>query len=163
MSPWTASTSTTSPSPAARTHAADRGLSDRVSFEVRDVTDPRLAGPYDLALACEFIHDLPDPVAALAGMRRVTTGGGAVFVIDEKAAEAFAASDDPIERFLYAVSILHCLPVGRVAEPSVATGTVMRPDVFAAYATEAGFAEVEMLPLEHPFFRFYRPRPGEGR
>ncbi len=141
---------------AARKHAADRGVADRVRFEVRDITDPHLPGGYDLAFACEVIHDLPDPVGALASMRRVT-GGGAVLIIDEKAAEAFEPSGDPIERLLYAFSILHCLPAGRAAETSAATGTVMRPDVLRRYASQAGFGDVETLPIEHPMFRFYRP------
>lgn len=72
---------------AARKHAAERGVSDRVHFEVRDVTDASLTGRYDLAIACEVIHDLADPVGALAAMRRVTGDGGAVLVIDENAAE----------------------------------------------------------------------------
>jgi hypothetical protein len=32
----------------------------------------------------------------------------------------------------------------------------MRADTLRAYATVAGFGAVEVLPLEHPFFRFYR-------
>jgi SAM-dependent methyltransferase len=141
---------------AARKHAADRGVAERVRFEVRDITDGDLPGGYDLAFACEVIHDLPDPVGALASMRRVTDGG-AVLIIDEKAAEAFEPTGDPIERLLYAFSILHCLPAGRDAETSAATGTVMRPDVFRRYADQAGFADVEILPIDHPMFRFYRP------
>lgn len=141
---------------AARKHAAERNVADRVRFEVRDITDPDLPGGYDLALACEVIHDLPDPVGALASMRKVTNGG-AVLIIDEKAAETFEPTGDPIERLLYAFSILHCLPAGRDAETSAATGTVMRPDVFRRYAGQAGFADVEVLPIEHPMFRFYRP------
>ena len=143
---------------AARKHAADRGVTDRVRFEVRDVTDPSFEDRYDLAITCEVIHDLADPVAALAALRRVTRDEGAVLVIDERTAESFAPSGDPIERLLYAFSILHCLPAGRDAAASVATGTVMRPDVFERYAIEAGFATVEVLDIEHPMFRFYRPR-----
>ena len=142
---------------AARKHAADRAVSDRVHFEVRDITDASLTGRYDLAIACEVIHDLADPVGALAAMRRVTGDGGAVLIIDEKAADAFEPSGDPIERLLYGFSILHCLPAGRDAEVSAATGTVMRPNVFAAYARDAGFASVEELRIEHPMFRFHRP------
>ena len=44
-------------------------------------------------------------------------------------------------------------------QPSAATGTVMRPARFARYAREAGFARVEVLPIEHDFWRFYRLRP----
>jgi ubiquinone/menaquinone biosynthesis C-methylase UbiE len=133
-------------------------VADRVRFEVRDVADPAFDGRYDLAITCEVIHDLADPVSALAALRRVTGDGGAVLVIDERAAEAFEISGDPIERLLYAFSILHCLPAGRNADTSAATGTVMRPETFEGYAKAAGFAEVEVLDIEHPMFRFYRPR-----
>jgi ubiquinone/menaquinone biosynthesis C-methylase UbiE len=142
---------------AARRHASARGVGERVRFELRDLRQVDPGTQYDLVFTCEVIHDLADPVGALAAMRRVTEGGGAVLVIDENAAESFQPDGNPIERLLYAFSILHCLPVGRDAEPSAATGTVMRPDVFHRYAQEAGFSAVEVLPIEHPFFRFYRP------
>jgi 2-polyprenyl-3-methyl-5-hydroxy-6-metoxy-1,4-benzoquinol methylase len=143
---------------AARKHAAERGVSDRVRFEVRDVTDPAFTGTYDLVLACEMVHDLADPVGALRAMRRLAGEAGAVLVIDENASERFEAPGDPIQRLLYAFSVLHCLPVGRTVEPSEATGTVMRPDAFRDYAARAGFAAVDDLPIDHEFFRFYRPR-----
>jgi hypothetical protein len=43
-------------------------------------------------------------------------------------------------------------------QPSAGTGTVMRPSVLEAYAREAGFSNVEVLPIEYPFWRFYRLR-----
>lgn len=143
----------------ARKHAAERGLGDRVRFEVEDVTARSFDTPYDLVMCCEVIHDLPNPVAALSAMRAAAGDDGAVLVIDERAAEELTASGDPIERLLYGFSILHCLPVGRVADPSAETGTVMRPDVFRRYATDAGFIAVDVLPVDHDMFRFYRPRP----
>jgi hypothetical protein len=32
----------------------------------------------------------------------------------------------------------------------------MRPGTLRRYAREAGFADIEVLPLENDFFRFYR-------
>jgi hypothetical protein len=86
------------------------------------------------------------------------TGDGAdpVIVVDERAAERFAAPADPLQRFFYAASVLHCLPVGRCAERSAATGTVLRPDTLRDYATGAGFAHFTVLPIEADLFRFYR-------
>ena len=76
--------------------------------------------------------------------------------MDENVAEAFeAATENPIERLFYAASVLHCLPVGMADTPSAGTGTVMRPATFRRYAAEAGFAGVDILPIEHPMFRFY--------
>lgn len=142
---------------AARRNAAERGVGDRARFEVKDARDESLKD-YDLVFSCEVIHDLADPVGVLASMRRVTGDSGAVLIIDEHSADQFSPSGDPIERLLYAFSIIHCLPVGRAASESVATGTVMRPDVFNGYAKRAGFDSIEVLPVEHPFFRLYRLR-----
>ena len=41
-------------------------------------------------------------------------------------------------------------------QPSSGTGTVMRPNTVEHYAKEAGFRQVEGLPIDHFFFRFYR-------
>jgi 2-polyprenyl-3-methyl-5-hydroxy-6-metoxy-1,4-benzoquinol methylase len=140
----------------ARVNAAGAGVADRVRFEVRDAADAP-AGTYDLVCCFEALHDMAHPVEVLAAMRRMTAPGGVVFVVDERAADALTASDpDPVQRLLYAASVLHCLPVGRSQDGSAATGTVMRTATLEAYAAAAGFASVAVLPLEHDMFRFYR-------
>jgi hypothetical protein len=60
---------------------------------------------------------------------------------------------------MYGWSILHCLPVGMADQDSAGTGTVMRAGTLRKYAAEAGFSEVEVLPIENFFFRFYRLTP----
>jgi hypothetical protein len=59
---------------------------------------------------------------------------------------------------MYGYSILICLPDARSHPDSAATGTAMRPSTFERYATEAGFASVEILPIRTDFWRFYRLR-----
>jgi SAM-dependent methyltransferase len=144
----------------ARRNAAAAGVGDRVSFQVRDAADPALAGTYDLVVAFETIHDMARPVGALRSMRRLAGERGAVLVMDERVGETFTAPGDPVERLFYGSSILFCLPTGMAdgtpEQPSAGTGTVMRPAVVRRYATEAGFREVEILPIEHDMFRFYR-------
>jgi hypothetical protein len=46
--------------------------------------------------------------------------------------------------------------VGRSEVDSAATGTVLRTATLERYANEAGFASVEVLPIDHDMFRFYR-------
>jgi SAM-dependent methyltransferase len=141
----------------ARRNAERAGVADRVRFAVADVADPALSGSYDAVFAFEMLHDLAYPVAALRAARRLTGDGAApVIIVDDRAAEAFTAPADPFQRFFYAASVLHCLPVGRYEEHSAQTGTVMRPDTLRRYAAEAGFATVTVLPIEHDMFRFYR-------
>jgi hypothetical protein len=90
-------------------------------------------------------------------MRRLGKPDAVHLVVDEKVADAFeAATENPVERLFYAASVLHCLPVGMTDTPSAATGTVMRPDTFRNYAEAAGFSTIEILPIDHDLFRFYR-------
>ena len=135
----------------ARRHAEEAGVADRVQFTVADVAD--VEGRYDAVFAFEVLHDLARPVDALRAAHRLTDGP--VVVMDERVGETFTAPGDPLERFFYAASVLHCLPAGRCEHGSAATGTVMRPDTLRRYATEAGFAGVTVLPIEHDMFRFY--------
>jgi 2-polyprenyl-3-methyl-5-hydroxy-6-metoxy-1,4-benzoquinol methylase len=141
---------------AARANVAQAGLSDRVQFRVQDAASPELAAQYDLVTALECVHDMSNPVAALRAMRNLLKPGGTVFIMDERTAEQFDPNAGLIESFLYGCSILHCLPVGMAETPSAATGTVMRSSTLEQYAREAGFSKFEVLPLEHPLFRFYR-------
>ncbi|RAK62940.1 class I SAM-dependent methyltransferase [Hymenobacter edaphi] len=141
----------------AQANVAAAGLAGRVRIRVQDAAEaPLTAGHYDLVTAFECLHDMAQPVAVLRAMRRLAGPGGAVLVMDERVAEQFSVSADPIERLMYGFSILHCLPVGKAEEPSAETGTVMRPGTLARYARGAGFARTEILAIEHPFFRFYR-------
>ena len=75
----------------AAANAAEAGVSDRVSFHVRDAGDPELAGRYDLVTIFEAIHDMSRPVEALRGARSLAGEDGAVLVVDEKVADLFTA------------------------------------------------------------------------
>jgi SAM-dependent methyltransferase len=143
----------------ARANAAAEGLADRLSFEVRDAGDPGLSGSYDLVTVFEAVHDMSQPVEALRAMRSLLAEDGSLIVADERVADVFTAPGDDVERLMYGWSVLHCLPVGLAEQPSVGTGTAMRASTFEGYAREAGFSEVEILPIENDFWRFYRLRP----
>ena len=140
----------------ARRHAEEAGVADRVRFEVADAGRLGADAAYDLVTAFECVHDLPDPVAVLTAMRRMVRPGGTVLVVDERVAETFTAPGDEIERLMYGYSLTCCLPDSLSARPSVGTGTVMRPATLERYARDAGFDGIEVLPIEHDFFRFYR-------
>lgn len=141
----------------ARGYAAGRGLADRVRFDVRDASDPKLAGSYDLVLIIEALHDMGDPVAALRAARSLAGDRGTVIVVDEKTEEAFTPDAPDLEKLFYGFSLLACLPAA-LADGPVGTGTLMRPDTLRSYAGDAGFEAVEILPVETEMFRFYRLR-----
>lgn len=142
----------------AREHARGAGVDDRVRFYAFDAASLTGSQPYDVVFAFECIHDLSDPVGVLAAMRRLAGDRGTVVVMDERTEDAFTAPAGPVERFLYGFSITSCLPDGRSRSPSAATGTVMRHGTLLTYARAAGFSDVEVLPIDHDVFRFYRLR-----
>jgi SAM-dependent methyltransferase len=141
----------------ARRHAEEAGVSDRVTFHLVDGSDLPEKGAFDAAFAFECVHDMADPVGVLAAVRDAVKPDGLVVVMDEAVGEQFTAPGDDVERLMYGFSTLICLPDGRSHTPSAATGTVMRPATLEGYAREAGFAGLEILPVEDfSFFRFYR-------
>ncbi|MBB6347775.1 class I SAM-dependent methyltransferase [Nonomuraea muscovyensis] len=139
----------------ANARAKEAGLAERVSFEVADAFAAR-GRVYDVVCLFDTLHEVPRPVEALAACRGMRAEGGAVLVMDARVADAFTAPGDEIERFQYATSLLHCLPAGRAAEDSAATGTVMRASHVEAMARAAGFTRVRSFDLTDRFHRLYR-------
>jgi SAM-dependent methyltransferase len=142
----------------AKANLAGTEVADRVTFQLRDAGDPELAGSYQLVTVFEALHDMSRPVEVLRVLRGLAAEDGAVIVMDERVADAFTAPGDEVERLMYTYSVLCCLPVGLADTPSAGTGTVMRVDTLRRYAAEAGFTDVDVLPIEHETFRFYRLR-----
>ncbi len=140
----------------ARRNAVEAGVDDRVTFKVANAAEPELAGSFDLVCAFETIHDMVDPVGALRAMRGLRAEGGTVLVADERVADEFTTDVADGERFQWGWSAIHCLPCALSEPPATGTGTIMRTPTFRRYALDAGFTNVEVLPIENDFWRFYR-------
>jgi 2-polyprenyl-3-methyl-5-hydroxy-6-metoxy-1,4-benzoquinol methylase len=157
----------------ARENALDAGVADRVEFVLGNAADAGAveraaasargaaegvdaASGFDLVTVFEALHDMGRPIHALAGFRTLLRPGGALLVADERVAEEFHADAEPVERMLYAMSVLHCLPATTAESGTIANGTVLRPPTLRRWAAEAGFDRVDVLDIEHPFWRFYR-------
>ncbi|MEO8639230.1 MAG: class I SAM-dependent methyltransferase [Chloroflexota bacterium] len=144
----------------ARENARRTGVSDRVTFERRDASDPAAVGQYDVAVIIEAVHDVSRPVEVLSAMRRMLRPGGVALVADEKTEDTFTAPAGEIERFYYGFSLFTCLPAAMTERPTAATGTVIREDTMRRYAAEAGFGSTERLDQpELEMLRFYQLTP----
>jgi len=79
-----------------RANAAEAGLTDRLSFYVRDAADATLAQRYDLVTAFETLNDMARPVEALKAMRsRVADGGRSLSRMSEWATRALCCAYQP--------------------------------------------------------------------
>jgi SAM-dependent methyltransferase len=140
----------------ARENAEDAGVADRVTFSVADASDHRGASGYDLVTIIEALHDMSRPVDALRAGHEMLTEDGTMLVVDELVQDEFTAPASDRDRHEYGWSVVSCLP-GAMGDPQTrATGAVMRPATLRRYAMEAGFRDMEVLPIETEYWRFYR-------
>ncbi|WP_026874501.1 SAM-dependent methyltransferase [Jiangella gansuensis] len=144
---------------AARRNAERSGVADRVTFSVADAANLGNPGGYDLVTIFEALHDMSRPVDALGAARQILAQDGIMLVVDGLVNEEFAAPASLRERTEYGWSVVSCLP-GAMADPqTAATGAVMRPSVLRHYALQAGFRDVQTLPIDTDYWRFYRLLP----
>jgi 2-polyprenyl-3-methyl-5-hydroxy-6-metoxy-1,4-benzoquinol methylase len=144
---------------AARRNAERAGVSGRVTFAVTDASGPGVSGRFDLVTIFEGLHDMSRPVEALRAARGMLSQSGSVVVADELVADEFTAPASDLERYHYGWSVVSCLPAAMGDPGTAATGAVMRPGTLRRYAQQAGFATVEILPLQTETWRFYRLAP----
>jgi ubiquinone/menaquinone biosynthesis C-methylase UbiE len=143
----------------ARRNSEEAGVAERIAFCVGSMEESPLEGPYDLATAFDTVHDLAHPVKALRRMREVLAPDGSALIADEKVGETLEENSNFFGHLMYNFSVLHCLPQAMATPDSAATGALMSQSRFRGYALEAGFSRVDVLPIESPFWRFYRLTP----
>lgn len=139
-------------------HARETGVADRVRFVAGDAAAPPLAGRYELVTMLEAFHDMSQPIRILARARELLADGASIVIVDSRTNERFEPPSDLQERYWYGWSVMECLH-GSLQGGGVGTGTMMRPATLRGYAREAGLTRVDILPIEHDNWRFYRLRP----
>ena len=144
---------------AARHNAEEAGLADRVTFAVADASGPGVSGQYDLVTIFEGLHDIPRPADALRVARGMLREPGCVIVADELVEDEFTAPASLEEQYHYAWSVVACLPAVMGDPGTAATGAVMRPATLRRYALDAGFGDMEVLPVKAEMLRLYRLTP----
>lgn len=107
----------------------------------------------------ESIHDMPFPIESLRKMKNMVSTNGTILIGDVKMGDRLEEKKDFIGKFYYNFSVLLCLPQSMNHANSVATGAAMTPSTFKKYAIESGFSKVDVLPIEHFLWRFYRLTP----
>jgi 2-polyprenyl-3-methyl-5-hydroxy-6-metoxy-1,4-benzoquinol methylase len=147
----------------ARLNAIQAGVADRIHFHVSEAGGAASKGSYALVCMFDALHDMPRPVDVLKTCHALLDDTGEALLMEPKAAETFAAPASETERFLYAISLLHCLPVGMTEQPSAATGTLMRPATLRSHAAEAGFTTVNVITIEPRFYRLYQLIPSRDK
>ena len=142
----------------ARGYADAAGVSARVQFVRAPVESLPIDPPWDLITTFDVIHDLPDPLAALARIRAALAAGGSYLMVEPKVADRLDDNTaNPFARMLYGISCLHCVPQS-LAQGGPGLGACWGESRARALARQAGFGRFERLEIRSPVMAFYALR-----
>jgi SAM-dependent methyltransferase len=140
----------------ARKAAADAGVSDRVRFEVAPA-DAYPGDGYDLVAVFDALHDMGDPLAAAAHVRRSLADDGTFLLVEPAAGERVGDNLNPVGRVFYSASLFICVPHAR-SQGGPGLGSQVPEATWRELLAEAGFSRVRRA-TETPFNRVFEARP----
>ncbi len=116
------------------------GVDDRVRFETV-AADAITGGPYDLICLFDCLHDMGDPVAALARCRAQLAADGTVLVVEPAAGDRIEDNLNPVGQIFYAASATICVPHAVSQHgPDEPLGAQAGPRKLVETAHRAGFS-----------------------
>ncbi len=142
----------------AEARAAAAEVSDRVSFEVVDITK-EVPGQHDFVACFDVLHDVSDPAGTLAAIHKALRPEG-VLLVGEWAVEDDPDEDaNPLAATMYGFSIMYCVPT-TLARGGEALGTLGLPEPkLRELAQQAGFSDVTPVSSGHPILGLYSLTP----
>jgi SAM-dependent methyltransferase len=125
----------------ARERAAQQGLTGNIAFEVKAATE--FDGcDFDFICFMDCLHDLGDPVGALARCRKALRSDGKVMLVEPYAGDRLEQNMNPIGRMYYAASAMACTPNSLSQEVGLALGAQAGEERLRKVAREAGFSNL---------------------
>ncbi len=137
----------------ARARAGDRKTPNA---EFRAVSLRQLSGDerFDLVLAIDCIHDMPDPVGALRDVGNLLRKNGSLFWSEPTGSHQSMDNRDPVGKMRSNLSPYHCLTVS-LASGGAGLGTIIGEAGARKLAEEAGFRRFEKLEIDSVMQQFF--------
>jgi SAM-dependent methyltransferase len=125
----------------ARKRAVEQGVTGNIAFEVKAAIE--LDGrDFDLICFMDCLHDLGDPVGALAHCRKALKADGKVLLVEPYAGDRLEENLNPIGRMFYAASAMACTPNSLSQEVGLGLGAQAGEERLRQVAREAGFSNL---------------------
>ena len=125
----------------ARKRAAEQGVTGNIAFEVKAATEFD-GHDFDLICFMDCLHDLGDPVGALARCRMALKPDGKVLLVEPYAGDRLEENLNPIGRMYYAASAMACTPNSLSQEVGLGLGAQAGEERLRRIAREAGFSNL---------------------
>ncbi len=100
------------------------------------------AGPWDLVLTLETLHEVPDPAAAVRAVHAALAPEGAFLVCEPLSAGPEDAT--PSTRFLSSLELQFCLPAS-LSLGGACLGPLAPPEAYVAVLGGAGFSRIQRI------------------
>lgn len=134
--------------------AAGSAGTDQVEFVEGLITDITPEPVFDFAGMFDCLHDLAEPEATLMEIRKRIAPGGALMVMEPRAADRLADNLSPLGTVYYGFSLFHCMTQS-LAEGGPGLGTCMGPKKTMSLLSGAGFSDVQELPIKSQTNMFF--------
>ncbi|NDV27418.1 class I SAM-dependent methyltransferase [Desulfovibrio sp. JC010] len=135
-----------------RKRVADLGL-ENITFKLQDAAGDNVEPEqFDYITAFDSIHDQTRPFAALQNIHNQLKPGGIFSMIDIKADSSISGNmEHPMGPFLYAVSLMHCMPVGLMGG-GTGLGMMWGREKAVSMCRDAGFSRIEVTDIPEDGF-----------
>jgi 2-polyprenyl-3-methyl-5-hydroxy-6-metoxy-1,4-benzoquinol methylase len=139
---------------------AEAGV-DNVELHLAGVEALPTAPTFDLVLTFDCLHDMTDPQATIAAIRRSIGRDGTWLVKDIRCAPSARENlKNPMAAMMYGFSVTSCMSSAMSEPGGLGLGTLgLDPDLLAEFATDAGFTRFRMLDFDEPANLYYEVRP----
>jgi SAM-dependent methyltransferase len=128
-----------------------------VRFEVARAKE--VPGPaYDLICMFDCLHDMGDPVGAVAHARSILADDGTLMAVEPMVGDRLEENLHPIGRMAYAASTMICVPTSLAQEVGLALGAQAGEAALREVIVQGGFASVRRA-LATPFNLILEARP----
>lgn len=138
----------------ARKSAAQKNLRN-ISFEVEAATE--FGGRYDFITFFDCLHDMGNPVGALANCLKTLNPDGVIMAVEPMAGRAVHENFNPVGRIYSGASVLCCTP-NALATGGYVLGTVASDEELEKVSKLAGFTHFRRS-TETPFNRVFEIKP----
>ena len=142
---------------AARERATEKGLGDRVRFEVSGAQQIE-AKDLDLVTTFDCLHDMGDPLGAARRIRSSLAGDGTWMIVEPAAGDTVESNLNPVGRLYYSFSTFLCVPNAMSQSGGYALGAQAGEAAIRQVVTDAGFTRFRRA-AETPFNLVFEARP----
>ena len=128
-----------------------------VRFEVARAQDYADSG-YDLVTMFDSLHDMGDPVGAVAHIRKTLKPDGTLMLVEPMAGDSLADNLNPVGRVYYAASTNICVPTALNQEVGLALGAQAGEKAIGDVVRRGGFSRIRKAAAT-PFNMVLEARP----